>query len=708
MAYPVTLRRLVAGASTVVAIGALAVACAAGSDTTEDLPPLLPDASVDTGGGDTSVTDDTSVGDTAGGDTGGGDGATDTGPVSCKTNADCASDPAGKFCLTSGDGGKSYCVPCLPAPFDECGVGTYCSDTTFTCEVGCKTTADCKPAGSGDAGVDGGDAGDAGDAGGSVLTCDTVKHRCVGCVADPDCPAGFICDRPAGACVPGCNPTKACPTGKECCSGSCFDTQKDVKNCGSCGNACPTPPQATAACTAGVCGIGTCTTGYGDCNASAADGCETNVLTNKDNCGMCGTKCALANATAGCTAGSCSITSCNGGFDDCDKIAGTGCETNLKTMTDCGSCGKLCTIPNGTGSCTTGTCLLTGCNTGYGDCDGLPANGCETNTAGGTPGPSGSILNCGTCGTSCAVANGTPLCAAGACKVGGCTAPYADCNSTYSDGCESNTTIDKSNCGGCGNVCNSTGGTASCAASTCSIACTPGRGNCDGNAANGCEINLTNDKNNCNACGTVCATSSTVLATTCNPGSSSSGVCTVATCSSGTYDRNKIFSDGCECAEDSYGNNCGAAYDLGTIALDLTPKKVHTGNLVGSYDGTPSSGVPDEDWYKITFAVGPSCAYTPSVSLSGGPDVKMQIYTTCGGSSASGAFSCNGGTEPVNSNAALDSWEFRQQAGCGDHAAIDPVPDNGSFLTTVSVIYVRVYRATSTSTCYPYTLTIGN
>jgi len=679
-------------------VGSSGLGCAEGSGSTEDLPPPVVDSSVDSSGDDTSINPE----DTGSGDTG-GEVATDTGPAGCKTNADCVSDPAGKFCLVGGDGGKSYCVPCLPAPFDECGPGTYCSDMSYTCEAGCKTTSDCtsSPGGDagGDAGADGGtaDADAAGD-GGSSLTCDTVKHRCVGCVADPDCPAGFICDRPTGACVPGCTTTKPCPTGKDCCSGSCFDTQKDVKNCGSCGNACATPPNATAGCSAGVCGVGTCNTGYGDCNTIASDGCETNLLSNKDNCGACGTVCALSNATAACTAGSCTIATCNGGFDDCDKIASTGCETNLKTLDNCGSCGTLCLIPNGTGTCSTGTCQIASCNAGYGNCDGVASNGCETNLAAGSIGPGGSIVNCGTCGTNCAVANGTPICSAGACQVGGCTAPDANCNGTYSDGCETNTQISVSNCGGCGNACSTVGGTPSCSAGTCSIACSAGFGNCDTLASNGCEKNLMTDKDNCNTCGNVCPTSGTVLASAC-----SSGACTVGTCAAGTYDRNGIFSDGCECTEDSHGNNCGAATDVGTIGVDGTTTRA--GNLAGPSDS-------DEDWFKITFAVGPSCNYSPRVTLSG-TGVKMQVYTTCGGSTASGSYTCGGGSEPTNSipGGGVDSWEFRMSTTCADRGAIDPTPAYvAPFLkdNAPSVVYVRVFRAASSASCYPYTLTIYN
>jgi len=689
----------------VLVVGAFGFGCASGSEGSEDLPPPLDTGAGDGTSGDTGVTDDTG----SGGDTGGGDGATDTGPGGCKTNADCASDPAGKFCLAAGDGGKSYCVPCLPAPFDECGPGTYCSDTTYTCESGCKTTADCKPT-AGDAGADGGDAADdAAETGsGASLVCDSVKHRCVGCIADPDCPAGFLCDRPTGACVPGCTMAKPCPTGKECCTGACFDTQTDVKHCGMCGKACTAPANATAGCSAGTCGIGMCNTGFGDCNSSASDGCETNTQTDRNNCGGCGTVCSLANATSACTAGACTIGTCNGGYADCDVVASTGCETRLNTLTNCGMCGRTCMIPNGTGDCSTGTCAVASCNTGYGDCDGVTSNGCETNINGGTPGPSGTIINCGSCGTSCSVSNGTPSCLAGSCAVGSCTSPYANCNGLYSDGCETNTQVSTSHCGGCGSACSTTGGTASCSSGVCNIACSAGYGNCDGLAANGCEKNLTTDPANCNGCGNVCATSATVLSTICKA-TGTTGACAVGTCASGTYDRNTIFSDGCECVEDSVGNTCGAAKDVGPIAIGASTTQ--TGNLVGPAD-------TDEDWYKITFATGANCLYSPSVFLSGGPAVKMQVFTSCTGSTATGSYACQtGGLEPANSGltSGVDSWEFRMAEAsgaaraCGDMSPIDPTPANSpGFITQPSVIFVRVFRASSATTCFPYTLSIGN
>jgi hypothetical protein len=55
-------------------------------------------------------------------------------------------------------------------------------------------------------------------------------------------------------------------------------------------------------------------------------------------------------------------------------------------------CTPACSNTNGTNTCVGGTCVPT-CATGFGDCDGNPANGCETDVTTDT--------NCGTCGTVC-------------------------------------------------------------------------------------------------------------------------------------------------------------------------------------------------------------------------------------------------------------------------------------------------------------------
>ena len=61
--------------------------------------------------------------------------------------------------------------------------------------------------------------------------------------------------------------------------------------------------------------------------------------------------------------------------------------------------------------------------------------------------------NCGTCGNSCAFAQGSAACAGGGCFLTACNAGHADCNHAQSDGCESNTDSDAANCGACGKSC---------------------------------------------------------------------------------------------------------------------------------------------------------------------------------------------------------------------------------------------------------------
>ena len=47
-----------------------------------------------------------------------------------------------------------------------------------------------------------------------------------------------------------------------------------------------------------ACQLG-CDNGYGDCNASPGDGCETFLVFDKNNCGKCGNKCSKKQSCAG-------------------------------------------------------------------------------------------------------------------------------------------------------------------------------------------------------------------------------------------------------------------------------------------------------------------------------------------------------------------------------------------------------------------------
>jgi len=98
--------------------------------------------------------------------------------------------------------------------------------------------------------------------------------------------------------------------------------------------------------------------------------------------------------------------------------------------------------------------------------------------------------NCGACGINCTNPHGTTSCGAGQCQPS-CAFGFADCNGNRRDGCETSTTTNGS-CGACGVPCARPNASATCATGSCAIvSCNAGFANCDGNDANGCEINHT-------------------------------------------------------------------------------------------------------------------------------------------------------------------------------------------------------------------------
>jgi hypothetical protein len=128
-----------------------------------------------------------------------------------------------------------------------------------------------------------------------------------------------------------------------------------------------------------------------------------------------------------------------------------------------------CDLFVGQTKCSDGVC--TGplvCPTGKGDCDGIAANGCETDLT--------TIKDCGKCGNACDgggffVLHATPSCVSGACATV-CDAGWNDCDGDTTNGCESNPTVDPYNCGGCTKECAGGGGCAASACTTPTIAST--------------------------------------------------------------------------------------------------------------------------------------------------------------------------------------------------------------------------------------------
>ena len=246
--------------------------------------------------------------------------------------------------------------------------------------------------------------------GGLTPICNGGGH-CVACVRDTDCPTGSTCKvaGPAQAnCSIGCVDDSHCGAGKKCCGGSCTDLTTDGNNCGACGSAC-TSAHAQVDCLAGKCTFaGKCDSGWGDCDNNPANGCEANLHVDPNNCTACGMKCAIANAINACADG-CYEASCSFGFDDCNMDPKDGCETSvLSDGQNCGACGTSCAkLPHATAGCMNAGCVLGACEKGYADCNGDPKDGCESFVA-------GDKSNCGSCGNACP--QNLPFCVSAVCS----------------------------------------------------------------------------------------------------------------------------------------------------------------------------------------------------------------------------------------------------------------------------------------------------
>ncbi|MDB4931098.1 MAG: putative integrin-like protein, partial [Myxococcaceae bacterium] len=205
--------------------------------------------------------------------------------------------------------------------------------------------------------------------------------------------------------------------------------------------------------------VAACAAGFANCDGVASNGCEANLASNASHCGRCGAACG---AGFFCAAGAC--TRDCGTLANCSNVC-----VNVQTdPANCGACARACTYANASGVCAAATCGLGACNPGYGNCDGNAANGCETDTA-------ATVAHCGGCGLACAPPNATPRCAAGLCAVAACNGGYGDCDGLAANGCEVDVTASVLHCGACGNACvPPANATAVCGRAGCGFNCDAG------------------------------------------------------------------------------------------------------------------------------------------------------------------------------------------------------------------------------------------
>jgi hypothetical protein len=460
----------------------------------------------------------------------------------------------------------------LPHATAECSAGE-CHIKTDGCEVGYQ---DCN----GDP-ADGCEV----DLKTNKLNCGVCNKVCPDLNGTPSC-AGGLCQI---ACNDG---FQDCDDSRD--DGCEINTKTSSKNCSTCSKVCKADAGYSPFCKDGACGQTMCPAGKGDCNGEQADGCEINVTNDINNCGACGTVCSANKGSVACVNSKCVITSCDAGYADCDvATAGgyqNGCETDTTTSTtNCGGCGKACNIANGTPACVKGSCEVNSCSSTFRDCDSDPKTGCEVNVATNTKNCGG----CGNMGSDCSAkyANAVSSCAGSACSAPTCNSGFGDCSGGIADGCETNTTNSGNNCGGCGLSC-STAGSAhvssnACANSQCTPICSGSYLTCDNNKLNGCESDSTMDENNCGACGTVCNGGASAHVT--------SNLCTGSACDpqcSGTYgDCDASRTNGCEVDTATSGSNCGGC---GKVCSTAAAAHVSTNACTGSSCHPACSGGFDD------------------------------------------------------------------------------------------------------------------
>ena len=215
-----------------------------------------------------------------------------------------------------------------------------------------------------------------------------------------------------------------------------------------------------------------CPPEMGDCNGDGVD-CETSLRT-LSNCGSCGVPCAIPHGS--CASGTCEP--CPAGSGECDGNGATSCETSLETVSDCGDCDHVCSNDHGSTSCSGATCVPV-CDALWKSCDGDPDNGCERSID--------TLSDCGDCNAACNLPNASEFCNAGQCQLLTCDTGFGNCDGSVGTGCEQPLST-LAHCGGCNQPCELANASESCATQTCQLtSCDAGFSNCDGSTATGCE-----------------------------------------------------------------------------------------------------------------------------------------------------------------------------------------------------------------------------
>lgn len=359
--------------------------------------------------------------------------------------------------------------------------------------------------------------------------CDRLRGFCVACRADRDCPSGQtclgdrcarsractthrdcpgqLCDAARGLCVD-CASTVDCLSGGTCVNGGCVEapsTCRSTRECTARGQVCDSARGVCVECVVDsdcggellcgsdrLCAGRVCVPGSRACvGATRVRVCDVHGTSQTE------TDCASGE---GCVNGTCRLRVCVPRAMTCDDA------TTRSTCSDDGFTRTTQRCAAGE-RCEGGVCVSQSC---------VPLSvTCASSTARRVCDSTGSSSMVITCSGA---PNATGRCDADSCLLQ-CDPHFADCDRSSFNGCEVDLRSVVANCGACGTVCPAPIGTAaSCTNGVCSTACTSGRGDCDGDRGNGCEVALGSDVAHCGACNHNCSAGQT-----CN-----NGVCATA------------------------------------------------------------------------------------------------------------------------------------------------------------------------------------
>lgn len=354
--------------------------------------------------------------------------------------------------------------------------------------------------------------------------------------------------------------------GLTACAGDCVDTQSDAKHCGECGASC----DEGQVCRAGSC-VTECESGERLCGETCVD-----TLSDAKHCGGCDEACDEGQA---CVGGACSDDAC----EEEEFSCGGRCVDVASDASHCGECDNAC---DDGWSCVNGQCEEpSSCSDGETECgggcvdtqsDAQHCGGCDI------PCPDGATCDGGTChcpgeelacGGACVDTEANPAhcgdcdiscvgqanSSGGECKEGSCELTcdrnFFDCDNDPENGCELDGSEDIDNCGGCGIECLAKPRVtdARCEYGSCIIvSCEEGWGNCDLVPDNGCEAEFAVEPTACGDCFTDC----TNLPNSTGPYACNAGVCDLH-CADGWGDCDDRIDNGCEVSLLTDDDNCG-------------------------------------------------------------------------------------------------------------------------------------------------------